>query len=83
VRVELSSRISLGLPVSTVYSICVEAERQTYNVHGSTIPETVDLDVVRGLDEVGGSDGSIGNESGNQHLYLVYQIETQGTKRTQ
>ena len=38
----------------------------TYNVHGGTIPETVDLDVVRGLDEVSGGDGSIGNESDRQ-----------------
>ena len=38
----------------------------TYDVHGCTIPETVDLDIVRSLDEVGSGDGSIGDESGYQ-----------------
>ena len=41
----------------------------TYNVHGGTIPETVDLDVVRGLDEVSGGDSSIGNESDRQRSF--------------
>jgi succinyl-CoA synthetase beta subunit len=63
VGVKLSSRISLGLRVSWVN---VTGGR-TYDVHGCTVPETVDLDVVRSLDEVGGGYGSIGDESGSQY----------------
>lgn len=61
VGVKLSSRISLGLVVSV--ALDEEWIAKTYNVHGCTIPETVDLDVVRSLDKVGGGDGSIGNKS--------------------
>ena len=42
----------------------LDQSKNTDNVHGCTIPETVDLDVVRSLDKVGSGDGSIGNESG-------------------
>jgi len=42
----------------------LDCRKETYDVHGCTIPETVDLDVVGSLDKVSSGDGSIGNESG-------------------
>lgn len=60
VGVELSSGISLGLNGSAGFSKVIVIEK-TYDVHGGTIPETVDLDVVWRLDKVGGGDGSIGD----------------------
>lgn len=35
---------------------------QTYDVHERAVPETIDLDVVRRPDEVGGGDGAIGDQ---------------------
>jgi hypothetical protein len=49
-----------------------DQRKETYDVHGCTIPETVDLDVVGSLDEVGSGDGSVGNESGIS-VVLLYE----------
>ena len=65
VGVKLSSRISLGLGLSARFDLRshMSMAGETYNVHRGTVPETVNLDVVRRLDEVGSGDGSIGDKT--------------------